>query len=58
MKAMLKCELAERMGIGRTTMAKYMRQIEDRLPHYKRRQVLLTPDQVKVVCDYYCISLD
>lgn len=58
MRAMLKSELAEKMGVGRTTMAKYMRQIEDRLPHYRRRQSLLSPDQAKIICEYYCITLD
>lgn len=58
MKAMLKAELADKMGIGRTTMAKYMKRVESRLPHYNRRQSLLSPDQVKVVCEYYCITLD
>ena len=58
MRAMSKSELAFRMGVSRGTMRKYMRAIEDQLPHYHRRQMLLSPDQVKIVCDHYCISVE
>lgn len=44
---MYKSELADRMGIKHTAMARYMRQVENQLPHYRRTQSLLTPAQVK-----------
>lgn len=56
MRAMYKNELADKMGISRSTMRAYMKQVEDKLPHYHRRQTLLTPDQVKIVCEHFCIE--
>lgn len=58
MRSMYKNELARLMGVSRTTMSNYMKQIEDILPHYSRKQTLLTPDQVKIVCEHFCIDLD
>lgn len=55
-KAMYKNEIAERMGISRGTMRVYMKRIEHLLPHYRRRQMLLSPDQVKIVVEHYCID--
>ncbi|MCQ2347553.1 MAG: DUF4248 domain-containing protein, partial [Paludibacteraceae bacterium] len=56
-KAMYKSELADRMGIKHTAMSRYMRQVENQLPHYRRTQSLLTPAQVKIVCEHFCIEL-
>ena len=54
---MYKSELARMMGVSHTTMAMYMRQVENQLPHYKRSQTLLTPDQVSIVCKHFCIDV-
>lgn len=56
MKSMYKSEIADKMGISRGTMRIYMKRIEHLLPHYHRRQMLLSPDQVKVVFEHYCID--
>ena len=56
MRSMYKSELAAKMGVSRSTMRLYMRRIEHLLPDYSRRQTLLTPNQVKVVCEHYCID--
>ena len=55
-RSFYKFELAARMGISRSTMTHYMRRIEHLLPHYSRRQTLLTPDQVRIVCEHYGIT--
>jgi len=56
MKTMYKNELAQLMGVSSGTMSSYMRSIEHLLPHYSRSQKLLTPDQVQVVRDHFCIT--
>lgn len=55
-KSMYKGELARIMGVSASTMKRYMLLIEDQLPHYRRTQSLLTPDQVKIVCEHFCIE--
>lgn len=52
-KSEYKFEIAAKMGVSRSTMTSYMRRIEHLLPHYSRRQTLLTPDQVRIVCEHY-----
>jgi len=56
MKSMYKSELAAMMSVGHTTMTAYMRSIEHQLPHYKRSQKLLSPDQVQIICEHFCID--
>jgi len=53
---MYKSELAKQMGVGSTTMTAYMRSIEHLLPHYHRSQKLLTPDQVRIITEHFCIE--
>jgi len=55
MKSMYKFELAQLMGVSSGTMTAYMHYIEHMLPHYHRTQKLLTPDQVKVIKEHFCI---
>jgi len=55
-KSLYKFELAAKMGVSRSTMTNYMRRIEHLLPHYSRHQTLLTPDQVRIVCEHYGID--
>ena len=55
-KSEYKFEIAAKMGVSRSTMTSYMRRIEHLLPHYSRRQTLLTPDQVRIVCEHYGIT--
>ena len=55
-KSLYKYELAAKMGISRGTMRRYMQRIEHLLPHYSRRQTLLTPDQVEIVREHFCIE--
>jgi len=56
MQAMYKKELAAKMGVSKTTMGVYMRNIEHLLPHYSRHQTLLTPDQAAIVIAHYGIT--
>ena len=55
-KSEYKFEIAAKMGVSRSTMTSYMRRIEHLLPHYSRQQTLLTPDQVRIVCEHYGIT--
>jgi len=56
MKSMYKSELAREMGISASTMTTYMHQVEHLLPHYSRSQTLLTPDQVRIVREFFCMD--
>ena len=56
MQAMYKKELAAKMGVSKTTMGVYMRDIEHLLPHYSRHQTLLTPDQAAIVMEHFGIT--
>lgn len=57
MRSMYKYELARMMGVSHSTMARYLRKMEHLLPHYDRNQTLLTPDQVRIVCEHFCIEM-
>lgn len=50
-----KTELATRMGVSISTLRRYLRAIENRLPHYDRAQKMLTPDQYQVFSEHYCV---
>ena len=58
MRAVYKYELANLMKVSGSTIQRYIRVLEPRLPHYKRTQSLLTPDQVAIIAQHYCINLD
>jgi len=55
--ALTKAQLAARLPCSAGTMSRYLRAIEHKIPHYRRQQRLLTPDQVRVICEHYCIEV-
>jgi predicted DNA-binding protein YlxM (UPF0122 family) len=48
-KSYSKAELADLYNVSSDTFAKWIKSIEDLLPHYKRSNKVFTPKQVKVI---------
>ncbi len=49
LKAYGKAELCALYGVSRETFGKWLKEIQDLLPHYKPSSKVLTPAQVKVI---------
>lgn len=60
MRAMSKQELADRAGVGRITMQKWIKPFQKQFDEWgiSRKAKLLPPKAVKLLCDYYCIDVD
>lgn len=54
-KSLSKGELATKMGISSSTLTRYLKNIEKKLPNYNKTQHILTPRQVKVILEHYCV---
>ena len=62
MKAMTKTELARAAGVSRPTLYRWLQApaIKEQLAqlNLKKKQRKLPPCAVKIICDYYVITID
>ena len=60
MKSMTKQELADKAGVGRGTMGKWIKHFQKQFDEWGigRKAKLLPPKAVKLISDYYCIDVD
>jgi len=56
-RSMTKAELARAAGVSQDTFRHWLRRLEPELPDYDRKQRLLTPAQVRTLCERLCIDL-
>lgn len=60
MKTMTKQELADKAGIGRGTMSKWIKPFQKQFDEWgiSKKAKLLPPRAVKLLSDFYCIDVD
>lgn len=60
MKALLKNELANMCGVSPSTFRRYLNAVKDRpeMRGYSPTQKMLSPIQVKFLCEYYGIIVE
>lgn len=52
---MTKAQLAEMLNVSRATLTRYLKMIEDQIPHYRRSQRIFTPLQVEFLRQHFGI---
>lgn len=57
-RAMTKKELAQLAGVSRNTFGNWLKRLAPSIPDYRPQQRLLTPAQVKIICESLCISAE
>ena len=62
MKAMTKSQLAKAAGVSRQTLQSWLKDpyIQERLApmNLKKRQHILPPSAVQIICEHYAIEID
>ena len=60
MKAMTKHELADKEGVSRQTMSKWIKPFQEQLSAMgvRTKKKVQTPKAVKLLVDYYCIDVN
>ena len=60
MKAMTKQELADKAGVSRQTMSKWIKPFQEQLSAMgvSTKTIVLPPKAVKLLVDYYCIDVN